>query len=105
LINEPLSSTTPPVTLSAPLTGWVKLPSSKVMSLIRVPLVVAVGVGLSVAVGVAVGEVVVAAPERRLDELMNTQLVTVTPETDREDVAHLVSFVSENRSGVSTRPA
>lgn len=40
---------------------------------------------------VSLREVVVAAPARRLDELMNTQLVTVTPETDREDVAHLVS--------------
>ena len=50
-------STTLPITLSAPVVGSVRLPPSKVMSLIRVPLVVAVGVGvgLSVAVGVAVG--------------------------------------------------
>ena len=34
---------------------------------------------------------VVAPPERRLDEMMNTRLVTVAPETDREEVARLVS--------------
>ena len=52
-----LFKVTLPVTLSAPVVGSVRLPPSKVMSLIRVPLVVAVGVGvgLSVAVGVAVG--------------------------------------------------
>ena len=40
---------------------------------------------------VSLREVVVAPPGKRLDELMNTQLVTVTPETDREEVARLVS--------------
>ncbi|HZY46018.1 MAG TPA: magnesium transporter [Anaerolineae bacterium] len=40
---------------------------------------------------VSLREVVTAPPERTLAELMNTDLVTVTPETDREEVAHLVS--------------
>jgi len=40
---------------------------------------------------VSLRDVVVAAPERRIDELMNTELVTVAPDTDREEVARLVS--------------
>jgi magnesium transporter len=40
---------------------------------------------------VSLREVVVAPPGKRLDELMNTQLVTVTPQTSREEVARLVS--------------
>lgn len=40
---------------------------------------------------VSLREVVVAPPDQRLQDLMNTQLVTVTPETDREEVARLVS--------------
>jgi magnesium transporter len=40
---------------------------------------------------VSLRDVVVAAPERRIDELMNTELVSVGPDTDREEVARLVS--------------
>ncbi len=40
---------------------------------------------------VSLRDVVVAAPERCIDELMNTELVTVAPDTDREEVARLVS--------------
>jgi len=40
---------------------------------------------------VSLRDVVVAPLERRLDEMMNTRLVTVAPETDREEVARLVS--------------
>src|SRR5258706_14652958 len=35
--------------------------------------------------------VITATPDRRIDEIMNTQLVTVTPDTDQEEVARLVS--------------
>ena len=35
--------------------------------------------------------VITATPERRLDQIMNKQLVTARPETDQEDVARLVS--------------
>src|SRR5690606_8146165 len=40
---------------------------------------------------VSLREVVVAPARKKLGELMNTQLVSVTPETDREDVARLLS--------------
>ena len=40
---------------------------------------------------VSLREVVVAEPERRLQDLMNRRLVTVAPEADREVVARLVS--------------
>jgi magnesium transporter len=40
---------------------------------------------------VSLREVVVAEPERQIGDLMNKRLVTVTPETDREEVARLVS--------------
>jgi magnesium transporter len=40
---------------------------------------------------VSLREVVVAAPSQKIAELMNTELVTVAPETDREEVARLVS--------------
>ena len=40
---------------------------------------------------VSLREVIVAPPERRLADFMRTQLVTVTPETDQEEVARLVS--------------
>ena len=40
---------------------------------------------------VALREVVVASPRRRIRELMTTDLVTVSPETDREEVARLIS--------------
>ncbi|HET9221472.1 MAG TPA: magnesium transporter [Roseiflexaceae bacterium] len=35
--------------------------------------------------------VITATPERRLDQIMNKQIVTARPETDQEDVARLVS--------------
>lgn len=37
-------------------------------------------------------DLVVAPPTRRVDKIMNSQLVTVTPETDQEQVARLVSL-------------
>jgi magnesium transporter len=40
---------------------------------------------------VSLRDLVVASPKQRVDKLMNTQLVTVTPEKDREEVARLVS--------------
>ena len=40
---------------------------------------------------VALRTVLTASPERQLDEMMTTQLVTVTPETDQEECAQLVS--------------
>ncbi len=40
---------------------------------------------------VALRTVLTATPERQLDEIMTTQLVTVTPETDQEECARLVS--------------
>ena len=40
---------------------------------------------------VALREVLTASPERRLREIMRTELVTVSPETDQEEVARLVS--------------
>jgi magnesium transporter len=35
--------------------------------------------------------VITATPDRRLDQIMNKQIVTARPETDQEDVARLVS--------------
>jgi magnesium transporter len=35
--------------------------------------------------------VITATPDRRVDEMMNTRLVTVPPDTDQEEVARLVS--------------
>lgn len=40
---------------------------------------------------VSLRAVITAAPGRRLDELMNPQVITVAPETDQEEVARLVS--------------
>jgi len=40
---------------------------------------------------ISLRELVVADPERHIEDLMNTDLVTVTPETEREEVARLVS--------------
>ncbi len=40
---------------------------------------------------VSLRAVITAAPERRMDRIMSTQLVTVTPETDQEEVARLVA--------------
>ena len=40
---------------------------------------------------VSLREVIMAPPEQRLADFMHTQLVTVTPETDQEEVARLVS--------------
>jgi magnesium transporter len=40
---------------------------------------------------VSLRAVITAAPERRMDQIMSTQLVTVTPETDQEEVARLVA--------------
>ena len=40
---------------------------------------------------VSLRELVVAPPSKRVDTLMKTQLVTVSPETDQEEVARLVS--------------
>jgi magnesium transporter len=40
---------------------------------------------------VSLREVVTADPGRRLEEIMSSHLVTVAPETDQEEVAHLVS--------------
>jgi magnesium transporter len=40
---------------------------------------------------VSLREVVVAPARKKLGDLMNTQLVSVTPQTDREDVARLLS--------------
>jgi magnesium transporter len=40
---------------------------------------------------VSLREVITAAPDRRLDQVMNKQPITVTPETDQEEVARLVS--------------
>ena len=37
-------------------------------------------------------DLVIASPDQRVDKLMNPQLVTVTPETDQEEVARLVSL-------------
>lgn len=41
--------------------------------------------------GVSLREVIVAPDERRLADLMRTQLVTVAPETDQEEVSRMVS--------------
>lgn len=40
---------------------------------------------------VSLRDLVTASPKQRVEKLMNTQLVTVTPEKDREEVARLVS--------------
>ena len=40
---------------------------------------------------VSLREILVAPSSRRIEDLMNRRLVTVTPETDREEVARLVS--------------
>jgi magnesium transporter len=40
---------------------------------------------------VSLREVVVGAPRKRLRELMNTRLISVAPEADREEVARLIS--------------
>jgi magnesium transporter len=40
---------------------------------------------------VSLRDLVTADPVSKLEEIMNTRLVTVTPETDQEEVAHLVS--------------
>jgi magnesium transporter len=40
---------------------------------------------------VALRELVVAFPDRRLEEIMQTRLVMVTPDTDREEAANLIS--------------
>ena len=40
---------------------------------------------------VSLREVVIAPPRKRLRELMNTRVISVTPETDREEVARLIS--------------
>lgn len=40
---------------------------------------------------VSLREVVVAPPRRKLSELMNEEVISVTPESDREDVARLLS--------------
>jgi magnesium transporter len=40
---------------------------------------------------VSLRAVITAAPERRLDEIMNTHLITAAPEIDQEEVARLVS--------------
>ncbi len=40
---------------------------------------------------VSLRDVVTADPDRKLEEIMSTHLVTVTPETDQEEVARLVS--------------
>ena len=40
---------------------------------------------------VSLRDLVTASPKQRVDKLMNTQLVTITPEKDREEVARLVS--------------
>src|SRR5262249_41145123 len=40
---------------------------------------------------VSLRAVITARPDRHLEELMSTQLITVAPETDQEEVARLVS--------------
>jgi magnesium transporter len=40
---------------------------------------------------VSLRAVITSSPERRLDEIMNTHFVTVTPEVDQEEVARMVS--------------
>jgi magnesium transporter len=40
---------------------------------------------------VALRSVIIAPPEQRLDQIMNIEPVTVTPDTDQEEVARLVS--------------
>ena len=40
---------------------------------------------------VSLRDLVTASPQQRVDKLMNTQLVTIVPEKDREEVARLVS--------------
>ncbi len=40
---------------------------------------------------VSLRDLVTASPQQRVDKLMNTQLVTIAPERDREEVARLVS--------------
>jgi magnesium transporter len=37
-------------------------------------------------------DLVIARPSQRVDEIMNSELVTVTPETDQEEVARIVSL-------------
>jgi magnesium transporter len=37
-------------------------------------------------------DLVIARPSQRVDEIMNPELVTVTPETDQEEVARIVSL-------------
>lgn len=41
---------------------------------------------------VSLREVVVAQPTTRIEQLMNTDVITVNPETDREEVARLISL-------------
>lgn len=41
---------------------------------------------------ISLRDLVMASPDQRVEAAMNTQLVTVTPETDREEVARLVSL-------------